>query len=135
GLMLARVYELTGRESEARREVERVLQRDSTDIRALYALAEFAGRSSDPEERRRQETYLRRVVARAPANLAARLELVDLLLARGGTDDPAAELEALQSPLPPLPPEAARFFQRALRAAQAGAGRASEAAAAAKRFH
>ena len=143
GLMLARVYELTGREPEARPEVERVLRRDSTDIRALYALAELAGRSSDPEERRRQETYLRRVVARAPANLAARLELVDLLLARGATDDAAAELEALQRQLPQLPPDAARFFQRALRAARAGesgrgrgrGSRASEAAAAAKRFH
>jgi len=135
GLMLARVYELTGREAEARREVDRVLRRDSTDIRALYALAELAGRSSDPEGRGRQESYLRQVVGRAPANLAARLELVDLLLARGATDDAAAELEALQRELPQLPPEAARFFHRALRVARAGGGRASEAGAAAKQFH
>src|SRR5882724_8772401 len=103
GLMLAKVYELSGREAEARREVERVLRRDSTDIRALYAAGE----------------------------LAARLELVDLLLARGAADDAAAQLEALQRELPQLPPEAARFFQRALRSARAG--RASEAAA--QRFH
>src|SRR5712671_5339723 len=135
GLMLARVYELTGREAEARREAERVLRRDSTDIRALYALAELAGRSSDPEGRGRQESYLRQVVGRAPANLAARLELVDLLLARRATDDAAAELEALQRELPQLPPEAARFFQRALRVARAGGGRASDAEAAAKQFH
>src|SRR6266404_6091765 len=133
GLMLAKVYELSGREAEARREVERVLRRDSTDIRALYAAGELAGRSADPGERRRQEGYLRLVVARAPANLAARLELVDLLLARGAADDAAAQLEALQHELPQLPPEAARFFQRALRSARAG--RASEAAAAAQRFH
>src|SRR6266853_1508070 len=137
GLMLARVYELTGREAEARSGVERVLRRDSTDIRALYALAELAGRSSDPEGRGRQESYLRQVVGRAPANLAARLELVDLLLARGATDDAVAELEALQRELPQLPPEAARFFHRALRVARAGGGRASEAGAgaAAKQFH
>src|SRR5439155_26649094 len=64
-LMLAKVYELTGREPEARREVERVLRRDSTDIRALYAAAELAGRSPDPEERGRQESYLRQVVTRS----------------------------------------------------------------------
>src|SRR6185437_14047623 len=132
GLMLAQVYELSGREAEARREVERVLRRDSTDIRALYAAGELAGRSAEPEQRRRQESYLRLVVARAPANLAARLELVDLLLARGAADDAAALLEALQRELPQLPPEAARFFQRALRSARAG--QASEAAAAAQRF-
>src|SRR6185437_8793560 len=132
GLMLAQVFELSGREAEARREVERVLRRDSTDIRALYAAGELAGRSAEPEQRRRQESYLRLVVARAPANLAARLELVDLLLARGAADDAAALLEALQRELPQLPPEAARFFQRALRSARAG--QASEAAAAAQRF-
>src|SRR2546427_5390821 len=131
--MLAKVYELTGRQPEARREVERVLRRDSTDIRALYAAAELAGRSPDPEERRRQESYLRLVVTRAPANIAARLELVDLLLARGAAADAAAQLEALQRQLPHLPREAARFFQRALRSVRAG--RATEAAAAAKRFH
>src|SRR3989475_4866219 len=135
GLMLARVYELTGREAEARREVERVLRRDSTDIRALYALAELAGRSSDPEGPQRQESYLRQVVTRAPANIAARLELVELLLARAATDDAAAELEALQRQLPQPPPDAPRFFQRALRAARAGGSRASEAGAPAKQFH
>src|SRR5256885_8081678 len=48
---------------------------------------------------------------RSPANIAARLELVDLLLARGAADDAAAQLEALQRQLPQLPREAARFFQ------------------------
>ena len=133
GLMLAKVYELTAREPEARREVERVLRRDSTDIRALYAAAELAGRSPDPEERRSQESYLRQVVTGAPANIAARLELVDLLLARGAADDATAQLEVLQRQLPQLPREAARFFQRALRSGRAG--RATEAATAAKRFH
>jgi VCBS repeat protein/tetratricopeptide repeat protein/ASPIC/UnbV protein len=124
GLMLAQVYALTGRESDARREVERVERRDSTDIRALYALAHLAGDN--------RESFVRRVVARAPANIVARLELVDLLLARGAAGDAAGELEALQRQLPQLPREAARFFERALLAARAG--RAAEAAAQAKLF-
>ena len=132
-LMLARVYALTGREGDARAEIERALRRDSTDIRALYALAQLAARSADPAERARQERYLRRVASQAPANLVARLELVDVLLARGAAGDAAAELEALQRQLPQLPREAAQVFARALRAARAG--RAPEAAAAATRFH
>jgi tetratricopeptide (TPR) repeat protein len=125
GLLLADVYALTGRTADARRELERALRRDSTDIRALYALAGLAG---EP-----REALLRRVVARASANLVARLELVDLLLARGAADDAAAELEALQRQLPQLPREAAGSFRRALLAARAG--RAGEAAAAAQAFH
>src|SRR5256885_5156370 len=75
-LTLAKVYELTGRTSEARREIERDLRRTPDDVRALYELAALEPAS--------KETYLRRIVARAPSNVAARLELVDVLLARRG---------------------------------------------------
>ncbi|HVH66795.1 MAG TPA: FG-GAP-like repeat-containing protein [Gemmatimonadales bacterium] len=133
GLMLARVFEETGRAADARREVERVRRRDSTDIRALFALAQLAGRSTDPSERQQREGLLRLLVARAPVNIVARLELIDLLLARGAADDAAAELETLQRQLPQLPREAARFFNAGLRLARTG--RASEAAAQATLFH
>jgi VCBS repeat protein/tetratricopeptide repeat protein/ASPIC/UnbV protein len=125
GLMLAEVYRRTGREAAACQEVERVLRRDSTDIRALYTLAQLPGQP--------RETLLRRVVARAPANIVARLALVEALLARGAADDAAGELEALRRQLPQLPPEAARFFERALLLSRAG--RAAEASAPATRFH
>src|SRR5438105_2801234 len=132
GLMLAEVYRLTGREADARGAIDRVLRRDSTDVRALYALARLAARS-DPPERQRRESLLRRVVTRAPANIVARLELVDLLLARGSAGAAAGELEALQRQLPQLPREAAGFFQRALVLARTG--RAAEAATQATQFH
>ncbi len=132
-LMLAEVYRLSGREVDARHELDRVLHSDSTDIRALYALARLAAQAADPAGRPRWESLLRRVLARAPANIVARLELVDLLLARGSAGAAAGELEALQRQLPQLPPEAARFFQRALVLARTG--RAAEAAFHATRFH
>src|SRR5690349_4891165 len=124
GLMRAEVYEQTGRAGEARQEIELVLRRDSTDLRALYALAQLPGQD--------HEALVRKIVARAPANLVARLELVDLLLGRGAAGDAAGELEALQRQLPQLPREGARFFERALHAARAG--RAPEAATQAKLF-
>src|SRR5437773_6737405 len=124
-LTLAKVYELTGRGADARREVERVLRRTPDDLRALYELVQL-----DPASR---ETYLRRIVERAPANVAARLELVDALLARGAPDSAAAQLEALQRQLPELPREATRFFERALALARAGS--AGSAAGPAMMFH
>src|SRR5205823_3288372 len=47
-LMLAEVYRLSGREVDARHELDRVLHSDSTDIRALYALARLAAQAADP---------------------------------------------------------------------------------------
>jgi hypothetical protein len=132
-LMLAKLYALTGRELEARNVAARVVQHDSADIVALYTLAELARMSTNPQERSREESFLHRIVARVPANIVARLKLIDLLLARGAADTAAGELEAVQRQLPQVPREAARYFERALRAARAG--RASEAAAEAARFH
>jgi len=132
-LMLASVYQQTGREADAHRAIDRVLRRDSTDIRALYALAALAARSADPSERQSRESLLRHVMARAPANIVVRLELVDLLLEGGAAGDAAGELEALERQLPQLPREAARFFERALVLARSG--RAAEAAAQARLFH
>src|SRR5689334_12641678 len=100
-LTLAKVYELTGRPAEAHRAVDRVLRRSPDDLRALYELVAL-----DPAAK---ETYLRRIVQRAPGNVAGRLELVDVQLARaggGGADSAAAHLEALERQLPELPREA-----------------------------
>src|SRR3989440_5039822 len=93
---------------------DRVVRRSPDDLRALYELAALEPAS--------KETYLRRIVARAPSNVAARLELVDVLLARGGggADSTAALLEALERQLPELPREAKRFFQQALALARSG---------------
>src|SRR3989454_8760997 len=111
-LTLAKVYELTGRSAAARAEVDRVLRRSPHDLRALYALVQLDSAS--------RESYLRQIVERAPVNVAARLELADLLLAHGAADPAAAQLEALQRQLPELPREATRFFEPALALARAG---------------
>src|SRR5438445_9370402 len=81
-LTLGKVYELTGRSAAARAEVDRVLRRSPHDLRALYALVQLDSAS--------RESYLRQIVERAPVNVAARLELADLLLAHGAADPAAA---------------------------------------------
>jgi tetratricopeptide (TPR) repeat protein len=124
-LMLATVYRLTQRPADARREIDRVLSRSPNDLRALYSVTQLSPDSA--------ADYLGRIVTRAPANVAARLELVDLQLAHGAADSAAALLETLERQLPELPRETARFFQQALSLARAGRGAA--AAVPATAFH
>ena len=124
-LMLATVYRLTQRPADARQEIDRVLRRSPTDVRALYAVVQLSPDSA--------AIYLGRIVNRTPANIAARLELIDVLLTRSAADSAAALLEGLQRQLPELPRETTRYFQQAL--SQARAGHASQAAGPETSFH
>ncbi|HKE88749.1 MAG TPA: FG-GAP-like repeat-containing protein, partial [Gemmatimonadales bacterium] len=124
-LMLATVYRLTERPGDARHEVERVLRRSPTDLRALYTVVQLSPDSA--------ALYLGKIVNRTPANIAARLELIDALLAQGAADSSAALLEGLERQLPELPRETTRYFRQAL--AQARAGHASRAAQPETSFH
>ncbi|MDQ3998454.1 MAG: FG-GAP-like repeat-containing protein, partial [Gemmatimonadota bacterium] len=109
GLALARLYSLTERPSDARATLER-LRRDTTgNARVLYALAELEAQQRDGASARRYEDRLRDLLAVAPANLAARLKLVDALARRSEGDSVVRHLEDVRR-LPPEPPREARAY-------------------------
>jgi len=109
GLALARLYSLTRRPSEARATLER-LRRDTTrNAHVLYALAELESQQRDGASARRYEDRLRDVLAIAPANLVARLKLMNALARRGAADSAVRHLEELRR-IPPEPPREARMY-------------------------
>lgn len=113
-LAMARLYWLTGRAEESRSILEKLLRRRPGDVRALYALAELDERSADLAAQRRREERLREIVARAPTNLAVRLQLVEALARRGEADSVVRHLEEIR-PLPPeLPREARDQLERSI---------------------
>ncbi len=124
-LILATVYQLTGRTDEAQDLLEGLLRRAPGEVRALYALATLALERDDDSSRQRAAAWLEQLVGRAPANVAARITLADVLLRLGQADSAAGHLEEVQRQLPEIPAESKRFFDDALRAA-----RRSDAAAA-----
>ncbi len=117
GLLLAKLYSLTGRSDEARRTLEQL--RDTTaTVRVLYALAELDSQSSDSAALRRYEERLKQVLALAPANLAARVQLIDVLARRAQSDSALQQLEEVRR-IPPAPPnEATPYLDSALRLLQ-----------------
>jgi hypothetical protein len=107
GLILARLYSLTGRTAEARSTLEKLPR----DARVLYALAELdaaAGLTAgDTAAPRRYQDRLSEVLRATPANLAVRLQLTDVLVRRGLADSAAQQLEEVRR-FRPEPPEEAR---------------------------
>ncbi|MFQ5678962.1 MAG: FG-GAP-like repeat-containing protein [Gemmatimonadota bacterium] len=128
-LILARIHQEAGRGQEARQELERALEADPDHLAARYALAELealteGARGVEPGARaaardRRQED-LREILARAPGNLAVRLELAASLLRAGEADSAAAHMEEVRSLAPGLPAGAAPQLEAALERSRAG---------------
>jgi tetratricopeptide (TPR) repeat protein len=119
-LLLAKVLELTGRVAEARQVLEGTLSETPAHLKSLYALAQLSADATEPEERDRRAGYLDRLVALAPANLPARLRLIEALLESDRPDDALAHLEQLHAQIPELPPQAVPFFDQAVEHMRAG---------------
>jgi len=107
GLIVAKLYALTGREAEAR-EILTALPRDA---KVLYALAQL-----EPQNLAR----LREVLALAPVNLAVRLQLVDLLVRQNQADSAVRHLEEVRRLRPEPPKEAKPYLDATLRELRAG---------------
>ncbi len=107
GLIIARLYSLTGRTPQARATLEEL----RPDARVLYALAEL-----DPQNPDR----LQAVLGLAPANVAVRLKLVDVLVGRGEADSAVRHLEEVRRLRPEPPREARSYLDASLRHLRAG---------------
>ncbi len=119
-LMLAKLFELTDRMDLAEAELNGAVAIDTMNIKALYALAELNDQPDAPDARQRRTAYLARIVRAAPANVAARLQLMEALLREGLADSAAVQLEEVRRQVPELPPQSTDFFDEALRSARAG---------------
>jgi len=109
GLALARLYSLTKRPSDARTTLEQ-LRRDTVgNPHVLYALAELEAQQQDSASARRYRDRLNDVLAVAPANLVARLKLVDAFVRGGEADSAIRHLEEVRR-IPPEPPREARIY-------------------------
>ncbi len=123
-LMQAKLYELTGRNVEARTELSRLVEQHPRHVKALYALAQLTATAEEQTVRAEQGEYLQRVVELMPANLVARLELVEFLVRQPGADAAAMHMEQLRQQIAELPRDAQPYFDDAL--AHMRAGRAEE---------
>jgi tetratricopeptide (TPR) repeat protein len=132
-LIAAKIYELTNRENEAIRELENSLKKSPDHVKSLHNLAELYLKRDDDVARRRGEEYLNKAVKLKPANLVARLQLIETLLRNGKADAAAARMEELIKQVPELPKDPAEFYDKAL--ALMRADKANEALTPAIIFH
>jgi len=120
GLALAKLYMVTRRPAEARATLEQ-LRRDSTrNARVLYALAELEAPRNGSAAGAGYEPRLRDVLAVAPANLVARMELATSLARTGQADSAVQQLEEVRRIPPELPREARVYLDSTIQLLRAG---------------
>lgn len=113
-LNLAEIFLLTNRKKEAIQLLENSLNHNPNHIRTLFKLGQNFSRSEVLEKRKQGETMLDKVVAFLPANIAARLELIDLLLRNNKADSGLAHMEELRKQMPEFPAAANEFYDTSL---------------------
>ncbi|UCH61991.1 MAG: VCBS repeat-containing protein [Fidelibacterota bacterium] len=113
-LLLAKVYEVTYREDQAIHILENALEKNPDHMRTLYQLAQYYFNKQDPKIRKKAEDCLTQVVNILPANVAARLQLVELLVQHGKPEQGLQHMETIRQTLPELPDGSLETFQRSL---------------------
>ncbi len=115
GFLLAKVYELTGREQRAISTLENTLKKHPEHVRTLYQLALYYTNMQDLKTQERAIEYLARVVNTLPANIAARMRLVELLLSIGKPGDALQQMETIRQVIPKLPDTSLEIFRKTLK--------------------
>ncbi|MEK6611657.1 MAG: FG-GAP-like repeat-containing protein [Gemmatimonadota bacterium] len=116
-LLLARVHAAQDHPDAARAILEHLARLDDADPAVLYALAQLDTAAAGSAVR---AGLLRRILARAPSNIAVHLARLDAFLSQDLADSATRALEEIRR-LPPEPPrEAIAEFARALPLLRAG---------------
>ena len=119
-LLLAKVYELTNRESQAVTALENTLKKYPDHLRSLYQLALYFSKIQDPGSQEKAAEYMARVANALPGNIAATLRLIESLLQDESPGDALQQLEILHQTLPRLPDGSHDLFRRILELMQNG---------------
>jgi len=112
--LLAKVYELTGRQPKAKTALDKILDRYPNHIRTLYQQGLYFSKSSDLSDQKKAEDYFITVNNKLPGNIASSLRLIELLINDENHSDALYYLQALQQTLPRLSDDSNKLIRKIL---------------------
>ena len=109
-LLLATVYLMDDEREKALTELTTALAFAPNHIKILYALSEFYTTQLEEASQNKREKYLLQLVEKAPGNLVPRLNLTEIYIRKGATDNALEQLERIHKQFPEFPNEAIEHF-------------------------
>jgi tetratricopeptide (TPR) repeat protein len=113
-LLLAQVYDLTNRENLAVSLLQDVLVDNPLHIKILFKLSQYYIHANNNSLLQKAENNLLRIVSSFPANIAARLNLIEVLLKSAKSQEALQQMESFRQILPELPLESMEIFNKSL---------------------
>jgi Flp pilus assembly protein TadD len=109
-LIMATVYQMTDKNDLALNELKTALGYSPAHIKTLYQISEISATGTDGVSKKEREDALRKLCENAPANLVPRLNLTDILIRTGRSDEALAQLESVRQIFPEFPKESTGFY-------------------------
>ena len=113
-LLLATVYEMVNRNDEAMATLRLALSNTPDHVKILYTIAELVGNTGADDAVEQRGQFLARLAELVPGNIAARMQLAEVLVRNGQADMAVAEMEEIRRQLGEMPREAVDFYQQAI---------------------
>ena len=132
-LLMGLVLAATQREQDAITLLEKALAKHPTHVRIQYQLIQYYQSSQDALQRQKAENYLTNIVNSLPANIAARLQLIELLLQNEKPARALEHMEMVRQMLPELPAGSEEILENSLTAMRNG--NAAQAIVPTRGFH
>ncbi len=117
-LNLAKVYELKNDKKASIQELKKSEKISPDHVKTLFSIAEKYQGSRDKESVAEWERYMRKIVEKSPANIVARMYLVEALVRGGKADEALKNLEEAQQIFPEFPDDAKPYYDASIEALQ-----------------
>ena len=115
-LILAKVYEMNGQSDKAVEELEKIMEFSPGHVKSLFNLTELYASMPSEEALDKRLAYTRELAEKIPGNIVPRLNLLEILIQEGASDEALAQLEEVQQVFPEFPREAIEYYDQSLEA-------------------
>lgn len=119
-LILATVYKMDEKPDQAVEQLKEALKSQPDHIKVLYELTEILASRNDENSKKQREDYMLQLARKAPENLVAHLNLTEIYIRKGASDDALSELALIQKQFPDFPAEAVSYFEETMKLLKQG---------------
>ncbi|MDP3314037.1 FG-GAP-like repeat-containing protein [Lutibacter sp.] len=113
-LLLATVYKMDSKNEKAINTLINALKFAPDHIKILYELTEFYTLEFNNESQKKRFDYLKLLVEKAAGNIVPQLNITEIYIKNGETDNALAQLEIIQKQFPEFPKEAIPYFDKTM---------------------